>query len=179
MIEETLIDYITGETVLNRGAEANRQAVERFLVERKGYLRSDIAVSVPLVVEAAGRSYRSAVDLVVSVPPSDRTGSPVQLMAFKCAAGSLGSREREVLAAARLLNAAYQIPLSVASDGATAIVLDTLTGKKRGEGLDWIPSRQAAFDMLGRLAFEALPADRRGREMLIFSSYDSLNVNRV
>ena len=37
MSDDTLVDYITGKTVANVGAEANRQAVERFLVQKKGY----------------------------------------------------------------------------------------------------------------------------------------------
>jgi hypothetical protein len=179
MPHDTLVDYITGETVPDVGAEANRQALERFLVERIGYLKSDIAVGLEVVLEVGERPYRSAVDLVVSVPRSDRDGDSVQIMAIKCAAGSLGSREREVLSAARLVNSAYQIPFAVASDGATAIVLDTLTGKNRGEGLEAIPSRQAAIGLLDTLLFQPLPADRREREKLIFRSYDSQNINRM
>ena len=41
---ETIIDYLTGKTLANVGAEANRQAVERLLVEQKGFLAQDIAM---------------------------------------------------------------------------------------------------------------------------------------
>jgi hypothetical protein len=116
---------------------------------------------------------------VVSVPAPERSQAARQIMAVKCAAGSLGSREREVVSAARLVNRSYQIPLAVATDGATAIVLDTLSGKKIGEGLDAIPSRQSVVENPDRLLFQPLAADRREREKLIFRSYDSLNVNRV
>ena len=75
-------DFVTGEKVPDVGAEANRQAVERLLVTDRGYARSEIAVGVPLVLEIAGTSYRSTVDLVVSVG-----GEPY--MAIRCAAGSL------------------------------------------------------------------------------------------
>ncbi len=177
MIEDTLIDYITGKTVVNTGAEANRQAVERFLLERKGYLKADVAVDLEMRLEIAGSPYRSTVDLVVSVPRPEGACPPVQVMVFKCAAGSLGSREREILSAARLVNADYQIPIAVATDGDTAIVLDTVSGKKRGEGLAAIPSRQAAIDSLGKRVLQPLPADRLEKEKLIFRSYDSLNVN--
>ena len=177
MPHDTLVDYITGETVPDVGAEGNRQAVERFLVERKGYLRSDIAVDLEVMMEVGGSRYRSSVDLVVSVPLPERSETSVKIMVFKCAAGSLGSREREILSAARLINGTYQIPLAVATDGVTAILLDTLTGKKWGEGLDAIPSRQAACKRLHTLVFQPLPVDRREREKLIFRSYDSLNVN--
>jgi len=179
MPADTLIDYITGRAVADVGAEANRQAAARFLVEKKGYLKTEIAVNLSIAFEVGGHTYRSAVDLVVSVPAPDRSQAALQIMAVKCAAGSLGSREREIVSAARLVNPSYQIPLAVATDGATAIVLDTLTGKKKGEGLDAIPSRQSVVEHLDRLIFQPLAADRRDRERLIFRSYDSLNVNRV
>jgi len=97
-------------------------------------------------------------------------------MAIRCAAGSLGSREREIVAAARLLDD-YQIPLSVVSDGKTAIVLDTVSGKKTGEGLDSIPAKKKAIEKLEFLELLSFPKDRLEREKLIFRTYDNENVN--
>ena len=92
---------------------------------------------------------------------------------------SLTPREREILAAARVVNEHYQIPLAVATDGRTAIVLDTVSGKKWREGLDRIPSRQEAEALLNTFTLERLPEKRLEGERLIFRSYDSQNVNRV
>jgi hypothetical protein len=97
-------------------------------------------------------------------------------MVIKCAAGSLGSREREVLSAARLL-VDYQIPLAVVSDGRTALVFDTLTRKKRGEGMDAIPPRRELVHMARDFTFSPLAPEQRKREKLIFRTYDSMNVN--
>jgi hypothetical protein len=97
-------------------------------------------------------------------------------MAIRCAAGSLGSREREIVAAARLLDDCL-IPLSVVSDGKTAIVLDTASGKKTGDGLDAIPSKKEAIKKLESLELQPFPANRREKEKLIFRTYDSENVN--
>ena len=97
-------------------------------------------------------------------------------MVFKCPAGSLGSWEREILAAARLLDT-YQIPLAVVSDGKSAIVLDTITGKKLGEGLQFIPTKDEARKKMGALTRQPLSADRVEREKLIYRSYDSMKVN--
>ena len=94
----TIIDFITGKKMPNIGAEENRQAVERFLVEELCFLKADIAVDVDIEIAVAGDVYQSQIDLVVSL----NEGS-VCVMAFKCAAASLGSREREIVAAARLL----------------------------------------------------------------------------
>jgi Type I restriction enzyme R protein N terminus (HSDR_N) len=166
-----ITDYLTGRQIPNIGAEENRQAVERFLVEAKGYSKDDISADVPIEIMIAGKPYSSQVDLVVTAGPAKK-----RIMVFKCAAGSLGSREREILAAARLLDE-YQIPLAIVSDGKTAIVLDTISGKKIGEGMDAVPAKDAAISKSDTYRFTALPPERREREKLVFRTYDSDNVN--
>ena len=166
-----IMDYVTGREVPNVGAEENRQALEKYLIDEKGYLKEDIEVDVDIAVTVAGEPYRSQVDLVVSPD-----GGDTRFMVIKCAAGSLGSREREIVAAARLLDE-YQIPCAVVSDGRKAIVLDTVTGKKIGDGLEAIPSKQEAVDRLKSMAPQVFPPERREREKLIFRTYDIENVN--
>ena len=166
-----IMDYVTGREVPNVGAEENRQAVEKYLIDEKGYLKEDIEVDVDIAVTVAGEPYRSQVDLVVSPD-----GGDTRFMVIKCAAGSLGSCEREIVAAARLLDE-YQIPCAVVSDGRKAIALDTVTGKKIGDGLEAIPSRQEAIDALKERTLTPFPAERRDREKLIFRTYDIENVN--
>jgi len=166
-----ITDFVTGKEIPNIGAEENRQMVERFLVIEKGFSKEDIEVDVDIEMTVAGEIYRSQIDLVVSVD-----GGPTRFMAIKCAAGSLGSREREILAAARLL-CEYQLPFAVVSDGKTAIVLDTISGRKLGEGLSAIPAKDEVRVKLETLQLRPFPEDRREREKLIFRSYDSMNVN--
>jgi hypothetical protein len=165
-----LEDVISGRLVPNVGAEENRQALARYLMERKGYHREDIEVDVPIVMDIAGEPYRSALDLVVGVGGR-------RMVAFRCVAGSIGSYEREILAAARLLND-YQIPWAASSDGKDAVVLDTVSGRRVGAGLDAIPGRAELEAQLPALEFKALPPDRRLREQLIFRTYDRDGVNR-
>ena len=166
-----ITDFITGRQVPSIGAEENRQALERFLVEQKGYLKTDIEVDADLEMTIAGELYRSQVDLVVGVGESK-----TRFMAVKCAAASLGSWEREIVAAARLLDE-YQIPVAVVSDGRNAILLDTVSGRKTGEGLAAIPSKAQALAMLKSLELQPLPEKRRQREQLVFRTYDTDNVN--
>jgi hypothetical protein len=169
--EDEVKDYLTGRKIPDIGAEANRQAVVRCLVETKGYPAAAIVRDAPLEIEVAGERYRSRIDLLV------KAGEPLRsFMAIKCAAGSLGSREREIISAARIYEA-HQIPLAVVSDGQNAIVLDTVSGRKLGEGLEAVPDVHAAARKLAGLTPVPYPADRREREMLIFRSYDMLNVN--
>lgn len=162
-------DYVTGTSLPNVGSEENRQAVERYLVENRKYLKSDIHVNFPINLTIAGSSYQSTIDLIVEV-------DGVQFMAIKCAPGSLNSWERQILTAARLVGD-YQIPFSVVSDGQTAVLLDTLTGNEIDQGLDAIPSREKAIQMIPGIRPEPLPEKRLEREKLIFRTYDSMNIN--
>ena len=166
-----ITDFVTGKGLPNIGAEDNRQAIERFLVEQKGYLKEDIQIDADIEMIVAGELYQSQLDLVVSVD-----GGRTRFMAIRCVAGSLGSWEREIVAAARLLDN-YQIPFSMVSDGKTAIVLDTVSGKKTGEGMDAIPSKKEALEKLDSLELQPFPKDRLEKEKLIFRTYDSENVN--
>ena len=166
---QMIVDFVTGSQVANVGAEENRQAVEKFLVEQKGYARSDIEVDVNMDLVVAGTPYHSQVDLVVSVENK-------RVMAVKCAAGSLGSREREIVSAARLLDA-YQIPFALVSDGNTSILLDTLSGKVLKQGLDAVPSKDEMCKTIQRLGFTPLPEKKIEREKLVFRTYDMENVN--
>ncbi len=167
---DIIIDFITGEPVPNTGAEANRQQVERYLIEVKGYRREDVIVDAPIDVEIDGDLYRSAVDLIIKIENRP-------LIAVKCAAGALGSREREIVSAARLYGLS-PLPLAVVSDGSGATVLDAVTGKKTGDGLAAIPTRDEAVILSQADPPTPVAPDRLVRERLVFRSYDSMNVNR-
>ena len=165
-------DFATGRDVPEIGAESNRQAIERLLVIEKGYAKEDIEVDAKIEFDVGKERYASQVDLVVSVD----AGS-TRIMAIKCAAGSLGSCEREILAAARLLDLDYQIPFAVVSDGKSAVVLDSTSGKKIGEGLAFIPEKNVARNTLRTMTLTACPTERIERERLIFRTYNCEYVN--
>ena len=166
---DRIIDFITGQPLPNEGAEANRQTVEQHLVHRLAFQPADININCPIAVTINKETYRSRIDLVVHID-----GRIV--MAIKCAAGSLESRQREIVAAARLLTD-YQIPLSVVSDGQTAFVYDTVSGKKIGTGMAAIPCRKETARLAETAEFIPYPEDRRDREAIIFKSYDTMNIN--
>ena len=165
-------DYVTGKNIPEIGAEANRQKVERLLIQIKGYAREDIEVDAEIAFEAVGEPYASVVDLVVS---SD--GGAHRCMVFKCVPGSLGSCEREIVAAARLLDPRYQIPLAVVTDGVNAVVLDVNTGRNIGEGMEAIPDKEAAQNLMKTASLRPCPVDRIERERLIFRTYNCDYVN--
>ena len=161
--EDTLIDFITGRSIPNTGAENNRQAIERFLVDINGYERKEIEVDAEIKLDMEETCFKSTIDLVIRV-------NGARYMVIKCAAGSLSSREREVIAAARLLEN-YQIPLAVASDGETAIVWDTISGDPIGKGLHSIPSKYDAEMSFDPAAVIHLDEKRRHRQKLIYRTY--------
>ncbi|MDJ0803368.1 MAG: type I restriction enzyme HsdR N-terminal domain-containing protein [Desulfobacterales bacterium] len=166
-------DYLTGREIPDIGAEANRQAVARYLVEHKGYSKTAIRGDAPLEIDVDGEAYRSRIDLLVMAGEPPRP-----FMAVKCAPGSLGSREREIVSAARI-HGAYQIPLALVSDGRNAIVLDTVSGRRIAEGMTGIPDAREADRQMAAKTPVAYPPERLEREKRIFRTYDRENVNIV
>ena len=164
-----ITDFVTGEQVPNIGAEENRQAVEQFLVKKKGFHKEDIEADADIEIVIGSATYRSQIDLIVSVEAK-------RFMAIKCAAGSLGSREREILSAARILDP-YPLARAVVSDGKNAIVMDVLSGKKIDEGMDAICSKAAAKNILHETDLQPLTEKHLEREKLIFRAYDMTDVN--
>lgn len=168
---EQIKDYITGKEINNVGSEVSRQVFEKFLVETKGYKKSEILVDVPLTVQFKGSDYHSCLDLVVCVEKQ-----PV--MAVTCVAGSIGSYEREILAGARLLHEDFQIPFAVSTDGKNAVVMDTLSGRTVGKTLSDIFSREDIIKMLPDLTFLPFDKTKKEREMIIYRSFNLEKINR-
>lgn len=168
-LDYIITDYITGKPVKNIGSQACRQIFEKFLVEEKGYAKKNITVDNKIIVQFKGEDYISTIDLIVSAKEK-------ALMAITCVAGSIGSYEREILAGARLVFD-YQIPLAVSTDARDAVVLDTLSGKKTGQGLDSIPSKKQALKLIETMEYLPLDITRKEREMIIYRSFNMEKVN--
>jgi hypothetical protein len=167
-------DFVTGKKIPDIGAESNRQVIEKMLVIEKAYAKDDIEVDAEIAFAIDGERYTSTIDLVVTVVVDN---APMRFAVVKCVAGSLGSCEREILAAARLLDPGYQIPIAVVSDGVSAVVLDSIDGKRIGETMKSIPDRYRAVKIAQRTGLIPCPPARLARERLIFRTYDSAYVN--
>ncbi|MCG8686086.1 MAG: type I restriction enzyme HsdR N-terminal domain-containing protein [Desulfobacterales bacterium] len=167
---EQIRDYITGREINNVGSEVSRQLFEKFLVETRGYAKTDIRVDEPLTVQFKGEDYPSSIDLIVSI--GDRA-----VMAVTCVAGSIGSYEREILSGARLVYP-YQIPFAVSTDARDAIIMDTLTGETVGKGMEAVPSKEEMAARMADLTFPPLDRSRVEREMIIYRSFNLEKVNR-
>lgn len=160
------IDFITGQTLVDTIDERARQKIARFLVEEKGYPKSDIVVRQEITLSIDGNTGTSNVDFVIKP-----AGKAFMIIIF--GPGSLASRERSTVAAARLVEG-YEVPFAVVTNGQAAEVLETRSGKVIAEGLDNIPSKAEALRKLEIITFEKLSEERLEKERRILYTFDVL-----
>lgn len=149
----------------NLAAEA-RRIVEYLLLEKKGYSPADIRKGIAFEVILGEETAWSTADFLVSV--DGKTG-----MLIKCAAGSLDSRERQAVAAARVI-ASPPLQVAVVADPANAEVLDVGSGKVTGEGFGAIPVKEQLREILAGPQPQPLDPKRREKEKRILLAFDAI-----
>ncbi len=159
-------DFVTGREITDTDDERYRQKLARFLVEVKGYEKGDISPKLRIEMEIEGKRVLSMIDFLISAG-----GKP--FMVIKYGPGSLVTRERPALAAARILKE-YQVPFTVVTNGEDAEVLDTVSGNVLATGIDAITDKMHAVDMLNRIAPQRLSEKQVEAEKRILSAYDYL-----
>ncbi len=159
LLEQELED---GESL---AAEAKKM-ISYLLVEKKGYLPEDIEKKVVFEVKLGRETAYSSVDFLISVAGK-------KAMVIKCASGSLSSRERQAVAAARLIGSP-PVPVAVVADPVNAEVLDSATGKVVGEGFGAIPVRDRLIQILSEYSAKALTPDRLEKEKRILLAFDAI-----
>jgi hypothetical protein len=147
-------------------AAVARKTIEYLLIEKKGYLRSEVQKNVVFDVALEKETVCSSVDFLVTVGQK-------KVMAVKCSSGSLSSRERQAVAAARLLDSP-PVPIAVVADPVDAEVLDAITGRVIGEGFGAIPLREQLVEMLAEKELKALSPERLEKEKRILLAFDSI-----
>jgi hypothetical protein len=167
LIYGTLTDYLTGEKLPDTDDERIRQNIARIMVEKKGFAKIELAPRSYIDTLFTHHFVRSTIDLTVSIRNK-------AFLIIRYGPGSLVSRERAAVAAARVLHPDYQIPLAVVTNGLEAELLDTATGKILGNGLESIPDHAAALILLPTLTFlpkqEGLKLEREKR---ILNAFDA------
>lgn len=148
-----------GEDLANEA----RRTIAYLLLEKKGYSPEEVQKNVIFEVNLDNEMVHSSVDFVVTV-------SGKKAMIIKCAAGSLDSRQRQAVAAARLLGT----PLAVVADPVTAEVLNAGTGEVIGEGFGAIPVREQIETLLGEKEPAALTPARIEKEKRILLAFDAI-----
>lgn len=146
-------------------AEA-RKMVAYLLQEKKGYAAGDIRSGIAFEVKLGQETAWSSADFLVSA--DGRTG-----MLIKCAAGSLDSRQRQAVAAARVI-ASPPVPVAVVVDPVNAVVLDVATGKVTGEGFGAIPVKDQLRELLHKSGTQPLSPERVEKEKRILLAFDAI-----
>lgn len=163
---EKIIDYATGREIEDCDDEIIRQRTERFLVEQKGYYPEEISVDSAFDMFVDGVLEKGRVELLITL--KDRP-----FMTLKCRRGSLVTREREALAASRLIFDEVT-PFTVVTNSESAEFLDSVSGKVLAEGLDSIPARDEALKMLDASKFIRFDDSRREKESRIYLAFADL-----
>jgi Type I restriction enzyme R protein N terminus (HSDR_N) len=166
LIYGKLTDYLTNEELTDTDDERLRQSIYRMMVEQKGYKRDELIPRTFIDTFFTHHFVRSTVDLTVKI-------RNVSFMIIRYGPGSLVSRERAAIAAARVIHPDFSIPLAVVTNSYDAELLDTMTGKIIGNGLDSIPDRADSLILLPTLAFHHKPkGNKLEREKRILNAFD-------
>ncbi len=165
--EQKILSILDQE--IEEGAEMAAEAIkmiEYLLLEKKGYQAADVQKRQTFRVELSGEQAFSSVDFLVTVDGK-------KAMVIKCAAGSLASRERQAVAAARVISSP-PVPLAVVADPVGAEVLNVMTGKVIGEGFGAIPIKEEMRRMLSGIDTKPLSPDRLEKEKRILLAFDAI-----
>ncbi len=166
LVYGTLSDYLTGEKLRDTDDERLRQQLEVFFIEEKGYRKEELEPRLYIETNINNQAVRSTIELTIRIL-NKRT------MIVRYAPGSLVTRERAALSAARILDHNYQIPLTVVTNSREAELLDTYSGKILTTGLKNIPDRLKLIKMATNLEYSPLiSTSQREKEARILNVFD-------
>lgn len=144
-----LKDYLTGEILRDTDDERLRQQLASFLVEEKGFHKNTLRPRLFIETNFNKQYVKSTIEFTLQVQNK-------QVMIIRYGPGSLVTRERPAIAAARILNKDYQIPLTVVTNARDAELLDTYSRKVLATGLENIPNLAKIEEILPDLVFAPL-----------------------
>lgn len=166
LVYGVLHDYLTGEEKPDTDDERIRQSLAKKLVEELGYDREELESGLKIVSEFNGKRVETHIELVVNIMGK-------RLVLIRYGAGSLVTREKAAIAAARILDTRYRIPLAIVTNGRDAELLDTKTGKILATGMDCFPSRHQAEQFSDTLAWEPYKEEKlREQALRILNVFD-------
>ena len=160
----TLADYLTGEARECTTYEDLRQALARFLVEERGWLRESLRPKFSIRYEAGGEPFEREADLALFGPDA------VLRMLILFCPGQPHTYAREALAMARLAEP-RPAPLVMVTDMHTAELLSVRDGSLLAEGLDTLPGTEALERSAEAHPVEPLTPEARDKESRILHAY--------
>ena len=147
IIYGTLKDYLTGEELPDTDDERYRQQLARQLVEEKGYGPEELEPRLSIETVFNDRKVRSLIELTVRIQDKRH-------LVIRYGPGSLVTRERPAIAAARILDPEYRIPLAVVTNLRDAELLETGNGSVLETGMSALPDRNRLLDLIRQYDFE-------------------------
>ncbi len=159
-----LTDCLTGETIPDTHDERYRQKIAKLLLEKRGYAKTEIQARCDLQVQADEKCAIIKVDFKIAL--NGRI-----YMIVKYGPGSIVTRRRPALAAARLLSPT-QIPVVVVTNGEAAEILDGSTGEIIAHGLEAIPSKTEILNKVSEDAFTLIAPPRFEVESRILYAFE-------
>lgn len=165
MIYGHCTDYITGEKLVDTDDERFRQELARTMVEEKGWAKEDVEMRLGIDTLFNKQFVSSKITMALSLAGK-------RCLILRYAPGSLVTRERSTLAAARVLDANCQIPLAVVTNGRDAELLDTYSGEVLAKGMAAIPTKEEVRQMLSELRFDPYDPAKREGELRILNVFD-------
>lgn len=161
-----LQDYLTGETLPDTDDERIRQGLARLLVEQLGYGKDELEPRLTISSCFNDNRVRTLIELTVRI-------NGRRLFILRYGPGSLVTRETAAVAAARILDPSYRIPLAIVTNGRDAELLETGRGKVLAAGMDCIPTRNQAGALLQEYVFEPFTdPGRRDKALRILNIFD-------
>jgi hypothetical protein len=143
-----------------------RELVRDFLIREKGYADYEIETDAEFDIVLDDIKITTSVDYILKI-------NGKRFMAIKCSPGALESRDRHLISFARVVDS-YQIPFAMGTDGSRARILDVLSGRLLSEGLDSVPEKDRADEMLRSMELIPYPVERMEREKRILLAFDSI-----
>ncbi|WP_417917064.1 type I restriction enzyme HsdR N-terminal domain-containing protein [Candidatus Electronema sp. JC] len=166
LVYGSLRDYLTGEELPDTDDERFRQQLARLLVEEKGFAKSELEPRLAIETLFGAIFVRSVIDLTVSV------GSQ-RCFVLRYGPGSLVTREKPALAAARVLDPACCIPLAVVTNGQDAELLETSSGKVLASGMTAVPDRVRLAELAAQHPPRPpLTGAERERNLRVLNAFD-------
>jgi hypothetical protein len=159
-------DLITGAPLPDREDEPVRQAAEALLLEL-GYAKDQVLVDTTRCVNWEGGCLEVRADLLVF-----SQGQPALLL--RCARGSLVSREREAVAASRLIAEAY-VPLAAVYNGQEGSLLEVNTTQMLKGGARAIPNPAQLAELVAAREPHAPTPKELGQAARIYSAYSFIS----
>ncbi|MCI5144234.1 MAG: hypothetical protein D3923_01605 [Candidatus Electrothrix sp. AR3] len=166
LVYGTLQDYLTGVELPDTDDERFRQDLARMMVEEKGFSQEELEPRLLIDTLFNQIFVRSIIDLTVSI-------NGTQLFVLRYGPGSIVTREKSALAAARVLSKEYCIPLAVVTNSRDAELMETKNGKVLATGMEAIPNRKQAEELLKKYPCRPpLDVAARERNLRVLNVFD-------